>query len=74
LKELSGRVIPDQALEALSASYFDSNLVANESSCTKVLGEVWSIQSSYMGVERKPNWVEQMERNSSLPQADIPRR
>ena len=32
LKVLSGRLVPDQDLEALRASYFDSSLAAKESS------------------------------------------
>ncbi len=55
LNELSGRAVPGHALDALRASYLDSNLAAKELSWIKVSGEEWSAQSSYMGVERKPS-------------------
>jgi hypothetical protein len=55
LNELSGHVVPDQALDAFSASYLDSNSTAKESSWTKMSGEVCSVQSSYIGAERKPS-------------------
>ena len=55
LNELSGRALPHHALDALRASYLDSNLAVKELSWTKMSREVWSVESSYMGVERKPN-------------------
>jgi hypothetical protein len=54
LKELSGQVMPDQALDVLSELYLGSNLDEKMSSWTKISGELGSIQSSCMGVERKP--------------------
>ena len=74
LKELSGWVVPDHALEAFRASYLDSNLDAKTSSWTRMSGDLQRDHSSYIGVERKPNWEEQIEWNSSFPQADIPQR
>jgi hypothetical protein len=72
LKELSGWVVPDQALEAFRASCMDSNLDAKTSSWTRMSGDLHRDHSSYIGVERKPNWEEQIEWNSSFPRADIP--
>jgi hypothetical protein len=56
LKELSGRVVPDQALEAFRVSYLDSNLDAKTSSWTRMSVDLQRYHSSYIGVERKPKW------------------
>ena len=74
MKVLSGWVVPDHALDALSASYLDSNLDAKTSSWTRISGDLDRDHSSYIGVDKKPNWEEQIDLNSSFSQADMPRR
>lgn len=57
-KELLGQVMPAQFLDALRASYWNSNFDVETSSCTKILIDMQRGHSSYMGVERNPSWEE----------------
>ena len=71
LKELSGQVVPDQALQAFRVSYLHSNLDTKTSSWTRMSVHLQRDHSSHIGVERKPNWEEQMEWNSSFPNTNM---
>ena len=66
LKELSGQAMPHQTLEDLRASYLDSNFDAHVSSWTGMSIDVQRDHSFYMGVERKPNWEEQIKRTPNF--------